>query len=874
MGAKLMRILRAEITGFGKYRQQQIDFTAGNQLFYGKNEAGKSTLYHFILAMLFGFPIKRGRKRDFEPLDGTSYGGRLVITLPQYGEVTIERFKQVNRGKAKVYFGQQTGGENLLNQLIAPLNRELFEDVFTFQQEQLSQLDRLQEKTLHDALISLGITGSKQLLSKQQEYVDNEQKIFKVRGQRQALNKALKEQEQIAQQVYQQETKEAAITELMVGKQNDEKHQQELGEKLQKAQQEYLIMKEKERSFPQYEEWELLQEKYPDDDLGPEPEKLQTFYNQYNQLNTRLAEGKQELIALNETQGLTDRYRFYLEHESQIKSLLQEQVAAVRLTDDFQKQLEEQQRLIEDVTLLEDTYQFNVGEDVLQKVQYTKKLAQRYQQLTADITQAKQEALWQSKQEALNDKTQPSSKKQISFALNPLFSFGVAAILLVGGFLWENLRWGLWIAGFIAVIFGFYHIKQNEREVPKDSHRKEQPQNNSNQDWFDKKSQEQEEIWSKMQQQLFTLTNPQDLPVALVQLEKAAEDYLEKNNALMMADQRLDQLDQAYGALLQRFTFLEKWLSQEGQDIVQRLRILQNFADEMQEVKLQQEQPTAALIIRQNQQLQQQLDELLTANQTLLQSVGITQPTEIPLWIAQMHQKAGDLARKQELAKRLTKLFPKKITANQLAAELASARENLQEIQLMDRQLNRSLQKAQLKIEQMQSDGTLDELRQRLAQANSKVYDLALQWSKNKLTAALLGDLATELSDKQLPQLLQKSSEYLKILTSGNYTTLDFTAGELTVKKENKAWKIYELSTGTKDQVIMAIRFGYLALQERILCPLIIDDGWLHYDSSRKEQLAVLLKEFSQQYQVICLSSDVEMVSYYEKLQQKIVVLN
>ncbi len=294
----------------------------------------------------------------------------------------------------------------------------------------------------------------------------------------------------------------------------------------------------------------------------------------------------------------------------------------------------------------------------------------------------------------------------------------------------------------------------------------------------------------------------------------------------------------------------------------------------MQEVKLQQEQPTAALIIRQNQQLQQQLDELLTANQTLLQSVGITQPTEIPLWIAQMHQKAGDLARKQELAKRLTKLFPKKITAKQLAAELASARENLQEIQLMDRQLNRSLQKAQLKIEQMQSDGTLDELRQRLAQANSKVYDLALQWSKNKLTAALLGDLATELSDKQLPQLLQKSSEYLKILTSGNYTTLDFTAGELTVKKENKAWKIYELSTGTKDQVIMAIRFGYLALQERILCPLIIDDGWLHYDSSRKEQLAVLLKEFSQQYQVICLSSDVEMVSYYEKLQQKIVVLN
>lgn len=53
-----MQLLRAEITGFGKYRNKTIDFTAGNQLFYGANEAGKSTLYQFIMAMLFGFLLK------------------------------------------------------------------------------------------------------------------------------------------------------------------------------------------------------------------------------------------------------------------------------------------------------------------------------------------------------------------------------------------------------------------------------------------------------------------------------------------------------------------------------------------------------------------------------------------------------------------------------------------------------------------------------------------------------------------------------------------------------------------------------------------------------------------------------------------------
>ena len=70
-----MKLLKAEITEFGKYRQFSFDFTGGNQLIFGANEAGKSTLYHFIKAMLFGFPKKQKRKRDYET-DHAYYGGR------------------------------------------------------------------------------------------------------------------------------------------------------------------------------------------------------------------------------------------------------------------------------------------------------------------------------------------------------------------------------------------------------------------------------------------------------------------------------------------------------------------------------------------------------------------------------------------------------------------------------------------------------------------------------------------------------------------------------------------------------------------------------------------------------------------------------
>lgn len=94
------------------------------------------------------------------------------------------------------------------------------------------------------------------------------------------------------------------------------------------------------------------------------------------------------------------------------------------------------------------------------------------------------------------------------------------------------------------------------------------------------------------------------------------------------------------------------------------------------------------------------------------------------------------------------------------------------------------------------------------------------------------------------------------------------------VTNEQESFDSHQLSTGTKDQLIMAIRFAYVALQgSEPLCPVIIDDGWLHYDHQRKYNLARLFKEFGQTTQVICLSSDREMVSYYQELEQQLLLI-
>ncbi len=173
-----MKILRIEIAAFGKWRQKSFDFYSGNQLIYGETKQENQRFINLSKPSYLD-SLQKAVKKDYTPKDGSAYGGKIWLIHPVYGEFAVERCKQQNRGKSKVWLGNQVGSDELLEKLIAPLTKELFQQVFTFQQEQLMELDHLREKELHDALISLGITGSSQVFQKRQEYYQKAQQLFK-----------------------------------------------------------------------------------------------------------------------------------------------------------------------------------------------------------------------------------------------------------------------------------------------------------------------------------------------------------------------------------------------------------------------------------------------------------------------------------------------------------------------------------------------------------------------------------------------------------------------------------------------------------------------------------------------------------------------
>ena len=74
-----MKIKELRLKNFGKFTSKEIHFLDGMNVIYGENESGKSTLYTFIRAMLFGLERGRGRAAAqdafsrYEPWENPNY---------------------------------------------------------------------------------------------------------------------------------------------------------------------------------------------------------------------------------------------------------------------------------------------------------------------------------------------------------------------------------------------------------------------------------------------------------------------------------------------------------------------------------------------------------------------------------------------------------------------------------------------------------------------------------------------------------------------------------------------------------------------------------------------------------------------------------
>ena len=146
-----MRLEELYLDGFGHFHQTIVGPISGSvTVFYGPNEAGKSTLLAFIRAILFGFPPRFNS--HYPPFAGGRHGGRITLSNDAQNTYVVERFAGRNGGLRVVTAnGPASDAETALRQLTGPATSDLFKNIFAFSLDELQEGASLQGSSIYNA---------------------------------------------------------------------------------------------------------------------------------------------------------------------------------------------------------------------------------------------------------------------------------------------------------------------------------------------------------------------------------------------------------------------------------------------------------------------------------------------------------------------------------------------------------------------------------------------------------------------------------------------------------------------------------------------------------------------------------------------------
>ncbi len=154
-----MKVKDIQIDGFGVWTGLSVDsLPEGMTLFYGPNEAGKTTLMQFVRAMLYGFTDDR-REKYLPPVHGGTPGGAIRVSGPGGGYEIKRRSQLTDTGST----GQLsvTGhdglsqGQHRLSSLLGQIDESIFTNVFAIGMRELQELSTLDDTAAADELYKL-----------------------------------------------------------------------------------------------------------------------------------------------------------------------------------------------------------------------------------------------------------------------------------------------------------------------------------------------------------------------------------------------------------------------------------------------------------------------------------------------------------------------------------------------------------------------------------------------------------------------------------------------------------------------------------------------------------------------------------------------
>ncbi|WPC17458.1 ATP-binding protein [Pediococcus inopinatus] len=877
----MMKILKINVYGFGKWQDQKFDLAQNLTFFSGPNEAGKSTLRQFILSVLFGFRTKRGADRylRYEPKDGSKYGGELLVEH-NGAHYLLTRVKGKSGGKLTItnVETQEILSNDILATLLGSVDETLFNEMFSFSQTELAEIRQLERDEFRKRVLKIGAVGSDQWISLQSNFEKNADKIYAPKGRVRPLNKLIKEHQKLSQTVqeagqelgvYKQETNTANQTqEKLTQLKSRIKHSQDKLERIKRDLNGWAIYQQLR---------DLTQLSATESSILPK-DKIQEL----EKLNQSLKETKQTIEEQNEkisqfTEKLQSnpRVAFFDEHEENLKSIneelpnIQNLLNKVKQTKQQIVEMEQEQAQIRaqlnTVESIPDPFTEEEMDQVRTNLAQKSSFEKQKQSIQDQIVDIQSQLLKETNsRQPVRQATQNQGTK------SGLVILGVVLILVPWLFnLGMGLKIGLLVLGLVSIGARFIGRRKPINQTDTNSESEDlQTRLTDLNGQLEEISQQQQMVTQRLieigSKKGLANSDPQTWPT----LQNSLSRFELLTQKQKVSEQQVGQTQKEIDDFLKKGKVLSDWVVLTG-EASEQIENLVNYFQKMNQAQQDMLKTRQDLIYYQNrlEKVVKQREKIENEINLNLQSLGLSN------W--ENFQIAKEKQNEQEINhEKITKL-KQQVNATTLAelakfknqaeiqAELDAQAENLQ--QLRKEQENLIEQKTVLntKLQQLADDDTYSDLQQQLANQEAEITAETRNWLTNKLAAQWIDETLSVASQGRLPKIITFAEQYFSLLTNKRYNKIRFNEETIVVfDAQNQSFDVGELSQGTAEQLYVAIRLAFVEVMTDLVdLPIIIDDGFVNFDATRKQNVFELLDKISQKHQVIYFTTETKMTA-------------
>lgn len=344
----------------------------------------------------------------------------------------------------------------------------------------------------------------------------------------------------------------------------------------------------------------------------------------------------------------------------------------------------------------------------------------------------------------------------------------------------------------------------------------------------------------------------------LLELENIEKEIAENEQLINNQENQLDSFYQV-------ISFADEVLNAFGLPLQAKMNLLADF-DKQSVVDLKQ---IELIDINGQQQEKQKLE-----NELIHLKNKFPNYKDLPLIKEQQEHLKLSKQQLTQLVERLTQHFDlsKSVNFEELTREMIYFKNEMATLNIELEKIRNERSRITSELSFLQTDGVLDDLYQEKEHLIFEIHEKIQEWTLKSSLIETYQRVLAELSEITLPEILAFAQSSFKFLTDDRYCNIFLENQVLMVETfTHKKLRVIDLSTGTKDQLLLALRLA-LVKSKKLNFPIFVDDAFLRYDSKRKDKVFDLFKDYHDS-QLIIFSSDLKIKAFFEENNEAVEVL-